>query len=310
MTVRFSTPANRHFDSLGVPLSGGKLTFYESGSTTTLQDTWADAALTTVNPNPVILSKSGLEPNIFLDGAYRVTLENSDGVQIWARDNVNDEVQTTFGDWMSTISYGAGGNNIVTGSDGNYYVSLQDPNLGNDPTTSPAFWSQIKFVGVWNTNETYAVEDVVQYTIADGSSRLYAALVSQAGNAPEGDTTNWQPLAQLAPGETTNQQSYRQAADASLGTGTHTFDYAIGDMQQLTATGNITIAFSNFPTGNVVGYLIDAVDWGAHTITLPGGVLFSNGVTPTFTTSGTDRIEILKDKDDVYTLTIKNPDLS
>ena len=105
------------------------------------------------------------------------------------------------------------------------------------------------------------------------------------------------------------QAKYEQAADVSLGTGTHTFSYAAGDMQQLTATGDITIAFSNFPVGKPASYVIDAVNWGAHTITHPAAMLFAAGVAPTYTISGTDRLQIVKDKDDVYTLHVYDQDI-
>jgi len=98
--------------------------------------------------------------------------------------------------------------------------------------------------------------------------------------------------------------SYQQIADASLGTGTHTFNYASGDMQQLTATGNITIAFSGFPTGSVASMIIDAVNWGAWTITFPAGLIFDAATAPTFTAVGIDRLLVLKDKDDIYSMFI------
>ena len=103
--------------------------------------------------------------------------------------------------------------------------------------------------------------------------------------------------------------SYAQIADASLGTGTHTFDYSAGDMQQLTATGNITLATSNFIASNVCAMVIDAVNWGAYTITHPAAWLFSGGAAPTYTASGTDRLVLLKDKDDLYTLIVVAQDI-
>lgn len=102
-----------------------------------------------------------------------------------------------------------------------------------------------------------------------------------------------------------NGSSYTQITDASLGTGTHTFNYASGDMQQLTATGDITIAFSNFVSGAVCGMIIDAINWGAHTLTWPVGVLFAGGAEPAWTTSGTDRAAVIKDKDNVYTISLQ-----
>ena len=73
-------------------------------------------------------------------------------------------------------------------------------------------------------------------------------------------------------------------------------------MQQLTATGAITIAFSNMPTGKVCSMIIDAVNWGAFIITLPNGMIFDGGTAPTFTATGTDRLVVIKDKDDVYSI--------
>ena len=105
------------------------------------------------------------------------------------------------------------------------------------------------------------------------------------------------------------ESSYAQIADASLGTGTHTFAYASGDMQQLTATGNITLATSGFITGAVCSMIIDAVNWGAHTITHPATWLFAAGTAPTYTAAGTDRLLLLKDKDDLYTLHVIGQDV-
>jgi hypothetical protein len=95
---------------------------------------------------------------------------------------------------------------------------------------------------------------------------------------------------------------FQQIADASLGTGTHTFDYSNGDMQQLTATGSITLAVSNFPSGKVCSMIIDAVNFGAHVITHPAAWLFASGLAPAYSVSGTDRLILLKDKDNAYTL--------
>ena len=108
---------------------------------------------------------------------------------------------------------------------------------------------------------------------------------------------------------TIDGSSYRQIADGTLGTGTHTFNYANGDMQQLTATGSITLAFSNFVAGQVCTMIFDAINFGAHTITHPGGMLFVAGTSPTYTAAGTDRLIVIKDKDDVYTLTVIGQDL-
>jgi len=86
--AQFNNPFIQHFDDIGKVLSGGKLTFFEDGSTTVLKNTFTDAGLTVPNTNPVILSQSGREPPIFLDGTYRVTLQDRNNVQISERDSI------------------------------------------------------------------------------------------------------------------------------------------------------------------------------------------------------------------------------
>ena len=105
------------------------------------------------------------------------------------------------------------------------------------------------------------------------------------------------------------QSAYNQIADASIASGTYTFNFANGDMQQLTATGNFTVAFSNFIAGKVCTMLIDAVNWGGFVVTFPVGILFKSGVAPTFTTSGLDRLMVIKDKDNIYALSVISSDL-
>jgi len=54
------------------------------------------------------------------------------------------------------------------------------------------------------------------------------------------------------------------------GTSTQTYDYTAGSVQTSTATGNHTIAFSNFPpTGNLGQILILLTNGGAYTLTWP-----------------------------------------
>jgi len=95
---------------------------------------------------------------------------------------------------------------------------------------------------------------------------------------------------------------YRQIADATLGTGTHVFNFANGDMQKLTATGGIAINFSGFPIGSVSTMIVDAVNWGNFTITYPAGTLFAGGLAPSYSSSGTDRLMIIKDANEVFSI--------
>lgn len=87
----------------GAPLVGGKLYFYESGTTTPL-DTFADDTLSTPNTNPVIADARGFLPPIFLQNlSYRVVLKDSSDVEIWTADPVSPFVATTTGAPTQTV---------------------------------------------------------------------------------------------------------------------------------------------------------------------------------------------------------------
>jgi hypothetical protein len=69
------------------PSSGARLFFYETG-TSTPKDTFTDQAATTPNANPVIADSNGVFSNIFIDGNYKVILQNFNSTQIWEADPV------------------------------------------------------------------------------------------------------------------------------------------------------------------------------------------------------------------------------
>lgn len=62
---------------------------------------------------------------------------------------------------------------------------------------------------------------------------------------------------------------------------------------QAPASGSFTVAFSGVPaSGFVEGHVIEAVNWGVITPTLPANKRWSGGVQPTFTASGVDIIRV------------------
>ena len=75
---------NQYFDPNGNPLAGGKLFFYQGGSFSIAKTTYANAAGTIVNPNPIVLDSSGyLIPDVFLDpGPYNIALTMPDGTTV------------------------------------------------------------------------------------------------------------------------------------------------------------------------------------------------------------------------------------
>ena len=181
--ARFGDLDTQYFDDGGDPLVNGKVYFYESG-TTTLKTTYADVNLSIPNTNPVILTASGRQPNIFFDGVAKAVLTSNSGVQILVRDPVGD-TNTDFGDeWVATKVYTA--NDVVRGSDGIYYRSLSNGNQNNNPVTSSGFWTLLYSVE-WNVAITYDVGAVVTY-----DNYQYQSLqAGNVGNQPDTATSFW-----------------------------------------------------------------------------------------------------------------------
>ena len=87
-------------DSNGDPLTGGKLYFYEQG-TSTLKTVYSDPGMTTAHASPVVLDSLG-ENVIYGSGYYKIILKDSDDTEIWTVDEylAGDEV-----DWVSISDY-------------------------------------------------------------------------------------------------------------------------------------------------------------------------------------------------------------
>jgi len=186
---RYINPQVQYFTDLGLPLTGGKLFFYEP-STLILKDTYSDSALTIANTNPVVLATSGSPAvDIWLNGVYRVILKDSTDNVIWDKDPVGGDSsdRLAYQDWVSGISYNIG--DIVTGSNDRYYVSIVEPNLNNDPISSPVYWTETRLLRVYNANETYQVGAVVQ----DSIGQLWRAKALTAGSTPALGSAFWSP---------------------------------------------------------------------------------------------------------------------
>ena len=140
--ARFDILGLQYFTDGGELLGGGKLNFYETG-TTTRKDTFSDAAMTIANTNPVTLDADGRAPNIFFAGLAKCVLTDSTGAILETRDPVGDDsaVVNAFAEWVADRNYSF--NEPVTGSNGYIYTSLINNNLGNDPLSEPLKWQLI-----------------------------------------------------------------------------------------------------------------------------------------------------------------------
>lgn len=177
------------------PVLDGKMFYFESGTDTPLT-TYKDINETIANEHPVRLDAEGRLPNVFFTGTAKQTLTDSAGTlptdpgeQIWTRDPVGANASlAAYAEWSSITFYSI--SDIVTGSDGLYYVSIVGGNQGFDPAAgaNPARWTEFKLLRVWNINETYAINIPV---IGSNGSIYTSKVGSNAGNDPVSSPTQW-----------------------------------------------------------------------------------------------------------------------
>lgn len=86
MAVIIALPRFRALDANGDPLSGGKVYFYEAG-TSTPKDTYTDSGAGTPNANPVVLDSEGYA-DVWGSGTYKIVVKNSSDVTQFTVDNV------------------------------------------------------------------------------------------------------------------------------------------------------------------------------------------------------------------------------
>ncbi len=166
----------------------GYLLFFKSRTNTALV-TYKDELETIPNTTEVTVLTNGNVENVFYSGNAKVKYFDEFGQQYAERDPVGGEKQLgDFSDWDSVVSYDI--NDITGGSDGEFYKSLANGNIGNDPTLTPTQWEQIRFIGTWNTNINYVAGDVVRTS----TGNLWNSQKTQSSNDPEVDNgTNWLP---------------------------------------------------------------------------------------------------------------------
>lgn len=105
MTVHYlGDPRYRAFSANGVPLAGGKLhTFAEASSTP--KAAFSENTGTTAHTNPIVLDANG-EAEIWLDGKYKIRLDDATDVQQWTMDGVAgvgfQDAAAAVDEWVET----------------------------------------------------------------------------------------------------------------------------------------------------------------------------------------------------------------
>lgn len=108
MEGRFNDPRPQFHDANGNPLAGGKLYFYQAG-TSTPKDTYSDRDFETANPNPAVLNAAGRpSADIWLDSVYKVKLTDADDAEIWTADYVSS-LSDLNGAFITAEQFGAVG---------------------------------------------------------------------------------------------------------------------------------------------------------------------------------------------------------
>ena len=132
MVTPFALPRFQALDASGVPLNGGKLWTYQSG-TSVLVETFQDPAGSISNPNPVTLSPSG-EATIYLrpDQLYTFALKDSAGMPVWSLDKVSGITSSTeFDEFKADLA----------GPDGGTLVGFRRPETGAMTRNTKAYLS-------------------------------------------------------------------------------------------------------------------------------------------------------------------------
>lgn len=241
-------PVPKFTDNLtGAPLAFGEMFYFESG-TDTPKATFADINLTIQNANPVLLTADGSLPNVFFNGVARQKLTTTAGMQQWDKDPVGDQrVGADFEAWVPQVVYSV--NDIVEGSDGNFYISFTNGNENNDPTTSTAFWEQIDFVHVWNPNVTYDLGDFAKAS----DNNIYKSLITNnIGNDPISSPSEWGTPILL------NLSSPPPIGDVAPNT-------IAGTTLDLAALSGIIEINTTFVAMAEGGPFVDSVDWTGKT---------------------------------------------
>ena len=175
--------------------------FFKSGTDErliTYKDELESPGLENVEFVPV--NPDGNVANVFFSGSAKVKYLDQFFVQYAERDPVGGSTSLAdFSSWVITISYDK--NDFVEGEDGKFYKSLLNGNEGNDPSTTPEAWEEVRFLGVYNENVTYDTGYVTQTT--DGNL-WKSAVDGNTGNNPTTDNNvNWTPATSAASGITT-----------------------------------------------------------------------------------------------------------
>lgn len=216
-------------DEDGVPLVGGKLYTYATG-TTTPKATYTDVTKGTPNTNPIILDDNG-QAHVWIDaadGSYRFVLTDADDVELWARNGIVapggevSAVLTVSGD----ILYASGAGVLARLAKGTARYSLQMDAAGAYPNWVASPNSVLTAQG----DTLYASAANVIARLGIGTA-LQGLQVNAAGQVPEWVASPQSVL--TAKGDTLHASAANTLAKLAIGTiGQKLFVNAAGDLPE------------------------------------------------------------------------------
>lgn len=276
----FNYPKFKAFTSAGVPLSGGKVYTYISGSSTP-RNTYADKDYVTANANPVILDSLG-EAVIYLNGVYKIVLRDSSDNLIWTMDNVEgvprSDPISTKGD---LIQGGTGGilERIPVGTEGQL---LRVNSTGQwEPYTVPPTVFKLDDLSPPDDNTDLDVSTAKHglFPKLDGSaSSVYSGAGTWVGVPPVGTGFLW--FTNTAPsgfllcrGQEVSRTTYATlfgVIGTTYGVGDGSTTFNLPDLQQRFPLGKAAAG-----TGSTLAGTGGAID---HTHDVPGTYAWTSGI--------------------------------
>tara|TARA_R110000803_G_scaffold1708_5_gene5541 strand:+ start:4330 stop:5544 length:1215 start_codon:yes stop_codon:yes gene_type:complete len=257
-------------DGSGDPLALGLLDFFVSGSSSTRKKTYADAAETIENTNPVVVGGDGRCPNVFGTGTYNVILRTSADVQLLARDPVGGSDSLTFGaDWVASTSYSA---TDQVRDDGNYWQSVTNLNQGNQPSLNDGSnWLKTDFLNI--TVNTLAIA---------ANATAIALKYDKTGGALTGQATSTAGDFNLVVNTALSDAAATLTAAQLIG-GEFTITPTVSRIQTLDTAANIISSLSGSQDGSNFTFTVvnlaafDVTIATAAGVTLVGNMVVNNG---------------------------------
>jgi hypothetical protein len=256
-------------DGSGDPLALGLLDFFVSGSSSTRKKTYADAAETIENTNPVVVGGDGRCPNVFGTGTYNVILRTSAGVQLLARDPVGGDSGLTFGaDWVASTSYSV---TDQVRDDGNYWQSVTNLNQGNQPSLNDGSnWLKTDFLNI--TVNTLAIA-----ALSTATTNSLALKYDKTGGALSGQATSTAGDFNIVTNTALSNAAATLTAAQLIG-GEFTITPTVARIQTLDTAANIISALAGSVTGSNFTFTIVNLAAFDVTIATAAGVTLVNNM--------------------------------